>query len=566
MRFHSLLFLTLPVLLLIQQAAPTPRTEGMISGLTLDDQGRPVEGAQIIIDRVGLRGQMHFVNSDEKGRFSTGELVRGLYAMNVQYPGYIPLINRDDAGFYRPGEHVLIRLIKGGVITGRVTNAFGEPVVLANLHARRLRDEDGRSVVRNYNSEVSDDRGIYRIYGLAPGDYVISAALRSGVFVSSAEAEQIPPSYHPSSSRAAAAEISVTAGQEVSGVDIQMRNEPGHALSGVVSGVSGFGAGVEDVQVKLLDPRNRDFEKTAAAAKDGRYVLFGIPDGEYLLSAQRIYGAGDSAGAAVRRIAIHGADQLGVDLKLVAYASISGRVLLDSADARQSAPRCETKDPFQINEISLNARPDETVKSAADLFIDSGEYWGSWRGAIVDPQGTFLMRNLSAGRYRLEVRLPGETHYVRSISSSALTGASKPADLMRAGVLVKQSEKLSGVEIRLSEGAASLRGRVSPANPSAKDSQHLRVHLIPAEETGAGELLRYAETVAETRKDFVLRNLRPGKYWILARPIPYTESFERNPAVWNEAERLRLRRDAKKANLEIELKPCQRLTGVELKG
>jgi hypothetical protein len=76
-------------------------------------------------------------------------------------------------------------------------------------------------------------------------------------------------------------------------------------------------------------------------------------------------------------------------------------------------------------------------------------------------------------------------------------------------------------------------------------------------------VLRYAETGTLDNGSFALRHLAPGRYWILARPMPDEESSEQpaRPAAWEAESRAKLRRDAKAANAEIELQPCQNVTG-----
>jgi hypothetical protein len=56
-----------------------------------------------------------------------------------------------------------------------------------------------------------------------------------------------------------------------------------------------------------------------------------------------------------------------------------------------------------------------------------------------------------------------------------------------------------------------------------------------------------------------MRNLAPGRYWLLARPAPDVEASERlSPRIaWDAASRAKLLREARAAKVEIELKPCQ---------
>ena len=107
----------------------------------------------------------------------------------------------------------------------------------------------------------------------------------------------------------------------------------------------------------------------------------------------------------------------------------------------------------------------------------------------------------------------------------------------------------------------SVSGSISPAFTASR----LQIHLLPAEESAKDDLLRYAETLAGKNGSFKFKNLAPGKYWLLARPAPEADPIETQsrPLAWDECERVKLRRDAKK--VEIELKSCQRIDDYALK-
>jgi hypothetical protein len=471
--------------------------------------------------------------------------------------------------FHRPGEQLTFTMIKGGVITGRVTDATGDPVVAEPVIAKRVRDLDGHKLNGRDEWRQTDDRGVYRIYGLLPGRYVLRAKASSGVYVSGDEAGEEMPTYYPSSTRVTAVEIPVQAGEEVSGIDIQRRAERGHAISGTVTGDIEPNNTAEGGTVSLINANSGEIEKTSSAPF---FALYGIPDGEYELYAQKLYGQGGNAGSALLRVVLRGADLIGVDLKLIKYGSITGMVMVDSTNADPAAPRCESQARSHLEEVMLDARSDSPTQRRQDQFFVADEYWGSWRSSVVNQKGAFKIQNLESGLYRLNVNLPGEDWYVRSMTQPAAGVAKKRAEIARAGISIKSGEQITGVEVLLAEGAASLRGHAvlapepRPKN-TAEPSPRLQVHLLPAEEAAAGDLLRYVERLAGKNGAFEFKNLAPGKYWLLAKPAPEAESLEtpRRPVAWDEAERVKLRRDAKASNNEIVLKPCERRDDYALK-
>jgi hypothetical protein len=113
----------------------------------------------------------------------------------------------------------------------------------------------------------------------------------------------------------------------------------------------------------------------------------------------------------------------------------------------------------------------------------------------------------------------------------------------------------------VAEGAAYIRGKVIPASEGASLPARLRVYLVPAEPASADDALRYAEADVFDNREFLMRHLAPGRYWLLARQAPDEEVSERlSPRIaWDATSRAKLLREAREAKVEIELKPCQRV-------
>jgi hypothetical protein len=188
-------------------------------------------------------------------------------------------------------------------------------------------------------------------------------------------------------------------------------------------------------------------------------------------------------------------------------------------------------------------------------------------GAPVD-KGEFLIRYLEPWRYFIETRLPVESWYVKSIAAaapSAPANARRPAaaapDVASGGVTLKAGEKLSGLTVTVADGAASLSGKVVAAKEGAPLPSRVRLHLVPAEATEAGNALRYAEAIVRPDRSFALNNVAPGRYWLIARAMSDTEPADGTvaPVAWDANERLKLRKEAEALKVEIELTPCQRV-------
>jgi hypothetical protein len=187
--------------------------------------------------------------------------------------------------------------------------------------------------------------------------------------------------------------------------------------------------------------------------------------------------------------------------------------------------------------------------------MEAGGLLGS---ATPDKAGGFTLKNVEAGRYWINTDLPDESWYIRAITQAA---SPKPVDVSRAGVTLKQGEKLSGIEMTIAHGAASLSGRIVPTSEGAQLPKRLRVHLIPAEPTAADDLLRYDEAPVLGDGSFEFKHIAPGRYLLHTRQATEKETNDDQARLtaWNAIERVKLRREAAAAKNEIELKACQRV-------
>jgi protocatechuate 3,4-dioxygenase beta subunit len=570
------------------QAAPrTPRSR-TITGRVVDQNSAPLEDTTIVSLPAGLANaqqsamtaaKIRPTSSDEQGRFSIDNVAPGAYIIYADLPGYVAAPDDNEARepkYYRPGDTAGIRMIKGGVITGTVTTLTGEPIIGIKLNAIRLRDLKGRPMFQNafdlQREFRTDDRGVYRIYGLLPGTYLISAGGRSIVPVLTGAYDSDAPTYYPSATRDTAAEVTVHSGEEMGAVDIRYRDYTGHALSGTVSGATTGGAMNVGIVV-LSDATTQAFlglAVTPLVQGAQGFQFDGIADGEYIVAAT----TSDSlAGSPPRRVTVKGADATGIELTIAPYASIAGRVTLEPAPAAERKADCQPRRASSIEETILLARADNKVSDQAgdksqpparqakpfSLFPFPAD-------STPNNKGEFKISRLDAGRQRIVIRFPSEDWYVRSLKLPPLPPASEARDAARNGVTVKSGEQVQGLTVTLAEGAAGLRGRVVQATEGARLPDRLRLHLVPAEKDAADEVLRYYE--ADVKGDsFELQNLSPGRYFVIARRAADDRASEDSPLpiAWDTDARQRLHQRAEAASTLLELRPCQRMVDYSFK-
>jgi hypothetical protein len=198
--------------------------------------------------------------------------------------------------------------------------------------------------------------------------------------------------------------------------------------------------------------------------------------------------------------------------------------------------------------------------------------WRNFSNSRGNEKGEFTINDVDPGHYRIGMRLPDENYYLKAVTAPSSVLARRGATaavnhISRSGLALKQGEKLAGVTVTVAEGAASLRGKVAPEKAGARLPERLRAHLIPAEPNAADDVVRYAEAAVRADGAFVLTNLAPGKYWLMARIKPGDEPSDRpvRPTAWDASERAKLRKEAEAMKIEVELKPCQRVADQMIK-
>jgi len=529
---------------------------GAISGRVVTEDGQPIPRARVSITAAGKMNRRVSISTDEEGNFRADGLDAAAYTVGAFAPGYVVRPQSEAGADARRarlnyiGDIVTVTMLKGGVITGRVMNAAGEPIIAIPVVAERVRDENGRLLPSpmKYGQGQTDDRGIYRHYGLAPGSYIICAG-GSGMSTRPTPFDGRMLTYHTSATRDTATEVSVRAGEEVIGIDIRYRGERGYVISGKITGIPGAGGSAQIILRKAGSDLVAATTTPPPNEIENGYALYGVPNGEYeIIAARDFTGDNNAFASSPRRVVVNGRDVGGVDLALAPLAALAGNVALEKA-----ARKCDAARDSRLNEVVVRARRDEPVgKSDAP----PSPFWSQPSGEA-NEAGAFSIRGLKAGRYRLEPELPGADWYVKEMR---LGGAPVAAsDLARNGVTLKSGERLSGALITLGAGGASLKGKVV-AKGGARLQARMRAHLAPAETEARDEALRFIEANVEGDGAYSFSNVAPGKYWLLARPLAEEPNDKPiRPAAWDAAERAKLRREAEADNILIELKPCQRV-------
>jgi Carboxypeptidase regulatory-like domain len=548
----------------VPRSNPTPATTaeptiGSITGSVVNEGGQPLAGVRLTVREIN-GGAGRNAMTDAEGNFHVDGLGPALYIVSAYYPAYVTQPTDGVWPFvhYRLGDSVRFELMRGGVITGTVLNSTGEPVIGVRVRAVMVRTAKGEATrpgTTAFQEKTTDDRGVYRLFGLPSGTYLVSA----GGSTSAQSFNLNPfdydlPTYSPSSTRDSAGEITLRAGEEIT-ADIRYRGETGHTISGSMKV-----AGPSNGSISLTLVGGMITMATAFQMPTARGFEFpGIADGEYDVVATELKPQPQPGifptmwMSEPKRVVVKGADVTGLELIPRPLAAINGRVVLEPV----KATACEGKrKPLFTEMVVALQRPEK--ENTEKEYLPFLRLLPS--PASPDTNGTFTLRNLSPGRYLFDPRFYARYWYLSSISIAATPKIDPAANW----TTIKFGEQIANLTITLAEGAASIRGRLKPAENSELPSGS-GVYLIPAEREKSADVLRYFMTTVQSDGTFSFNNLPPGRYFTLVQPLDaQTDTLAKLRLPESAERRTKLRRAAESQKTNLELKPCQNLTNYEL--
>ena len=285
--------------------AQAPNQAARMAGRVIAaDTGAPVRSAGIRLVGMGAGQGTLVATTDDDGRFEFSEVGAGQYLLQVSKAGFVTstfgLNGRTSAAFgVSAGQQIDLRnlqLPRAGVVSGRIFDVFGDPIADVSVTAWRLEyfTTPARRRVTSQKSFQSDDRGEFRIYGLQPGKYYVSAS-RTVVAVTEPPGAAGPtltntglreaPTFYPGTTNAMEAlAVEVKAGEEARGLQMQLLTTAYGAVSGVVTTSKGA---PYDASVVGLVPARADsaefstVQLMAQPDRQGQFRIVNVSPGDY---------------------------------------------------------------------------------------------------------------------------------------------------------------------------------------------------------------------------------------------------------------------------------------------
>ena len=545
----------------VAQMSSTNVKLGSIKGRVLSD-GQAVTNATVTISNVNTPGQSRDVPTNDNGDFEVKGLEPAMYSVQVRAPAYVIAPDDNPPDIVRVGDTLTLNLIKGGVITGRVLTANNDPVIAVRVKAMMIRDLKGRRPTPVPTLDrLTDDRGVFRIFGLVPGTYVVFAGGRGFSGTGANAFDNDVPTFAPSSTRDTAEEISLGSGDERT-IDIQYRGTTGHVVSGNATAPATVNSPWILIHIDRLVNSKPEFRMSTYQKADVKGFEFqGIADGDYLVSAEYKSDAGEKFVSAPKRITVKEADVSGLELIVKPLASVAGAVLLEKSTLAECKEQRRILFEESLVSLERNQKQQPKQEEGKNQQLEL-MYYDSPR-VSPDSAGRFQLRNLADGQYAFNFWTVGKNWYLRSVTGPGAKDS--PAnDLARNLLALKSGDRMTGLKVVITEGAASMSGQVEL--PVDRRPGRSVFYIVPAEKDKADEVLRYFAAPVGDDGSFTLHHIPPGRYWTVAKPVSVenetdTRTLRFAAAV---AARVKLRREAEAAKSEIELKPCQALMNLKL--
>jgi protocatechuate 3,4-dioxygenase beta subunit len=506
---------------LSQGAARTQRQgSGSVAGRATVD-GEPARGLRLVLrtaSNSAPAGQSDIslqTLTDDAGNFRLAGLPAGTFTLSAVSGAYV--VPGDGRASSSSGKAVTVRegeevkdvelaLKRGGVITGRLTDAEGRPLVGARV-SLQLVDENGDTIPVGLMNQPtdSDDRGVYRLYGLPAGRYVVALGpavvpeRRSGG-ASGSRAYYTPVYYPGVTDKSQAKVVEVRPGSEVTDVDISRgRRAESHRVAGrVVDGETG--APVPNVEVGYADASKPFLPSRGAGVHTndaGEFRVENVPTGRYV--AYAVAGTGGDSYSEAAPFEVSSDDVQGLQVKVRRGTTVSGVAVVEGVN-----------DPAVLAKLSTVTV--STLK-AGDQTVLSGAR------ATLGPDGSFRLTGVPPGRIALVVTAyPSRDFTLNRVEQG---GVVQPSGMLQ----VAPGEQMNGVKLVLSYGRGNVTGQVTPQNGTLPAGTRVTVNVTRANTPGR----LYGSAVADPAGHFVITNVPAGSYDLVVRTSAPTRLMVKKP-------------------------------------
>jgi protocatechuate 3,4-dioxygenase beta subunit len=478
------------------QTAPAKISGATITGkVTIKGKGAPGIAVVLVINADGYQRTTHYrAFTDDTGTYRITNVPPGNYRAETAAPGFVAvdgfpnpfgksvtlLINKDETV-----ENIDFELVRGGVITGKVTDSDGRPLIEETVSISSAESNQSYGFSRHRGTRT-DDRGVYRIFGIPPGNYKV--AVGTNELSPSWERSRFRQTFHPDTTDASqATTINVTEGSETTNVDITLEPvDHTYSVRGrIIDGDTGRPmANVPYGITVYISPNNRSgLSDGSVSNSNGEFKWENLRPGKY---AVYVISPSDSDWKAEEvPFEVNDRDVTGLVIKTIKATTVSGVIILEGTDDKSVLAK--------LSGAHVSARIETenrtTISGSTGMLSD----------------GSFRFNGLSAGVATFGIEGRG----------LELVRVERNGVVQPAGIPIRDREKISGVRLIVRYGNASIRGVLKfPDDASLPANAKFFVSLKRIGEPEQSASKRSAEV--DARGQFVAEGLLPGTYEVTA--------------------------------------------------
>ena len=482
--------------------AATPGGAYRIHGrVAAGDLTQPVANAVVYLWMPAKR-RSTTVRTGEDGRYAFTGLGAGSYHLRVRHPAYIERAHGSTRrstwspnialSASRPVREANFQLEKGASISGRVLRADGTGVVSSYVCAVPL--ESGGDLPRWWGRlyNRTDPTGKYTLNGVAVGRYVLAAVLPESTATAFGLDRAV--CYHPAGlSPVQATRLSVTQGQNLTGVDVQVRPTPNPRLSGTVVDAES-GLPIPRAKIHVIHRETTPHRIEAETGPDGAFAIRLLGPGPYQVLADA-RGQGFARESKWIDLAQSG-PPAEVHLQLPLGVSLSGNLRLDTGESLPRTRRLYGYAQPPANKVTQRAG--HSVYNMRGLtYVQEGPQPERIR---FDDDLSFSVDAACPGQVSLALSNLPQGYYVRSIRSPDFNITARPPEL-------QPGQELGGITVLVSNRHGKVAGRLAYER-SNRPAARWRVYT-----TWSGTTNRSSDYGrADARGEFVLDQVPLGKH------------------------------------------------------
>jgi len=445
--------------------------------------------------------------TDNEGNYRLSDMAAGNYFVFPVTPGLVEKAQSKRMLTIAAGESIRdfdFALVAGGVITGRITNIDGQPLIEEHVDVMPL-DVPLEFTPQEFGNQT-DDRGIYRAFGLRPGKYRVSVGQQPTGLPGFGPKQMYSQTFYPSVTEISNAKvIEVTEGSETRDVDIvAAATVPTFTVSGRIT--DGTGTAVPGVPLGVHQGDENSSRSSAGGVvtnSKGEFKLEDVFPGKY----QVFIAPRENSDVRADPVPFEVIDQdlTGLEIKTKKGASLSGMVILEGAYEKPGA------DMFKGLRVFA-------------WFEGASDYDSGFRAVNIGADGSFKLIGLAAGNAHLDFTHSNESNGRQfEILQIEQNGVVQPS------ISIKDGEQVSGVRmvIRQLKLTGAIRGLVKIENGELPPNARIVVWVNFADPARAPRA-SFPTPQVDARGRFLLERLPAASYELRAAVFEPGKRFSRD--------------------------------------